>query len=182
MAILAISAKPTIEFVFGEKWLPCVVFLQISCFIFALWPLHTANLTAINSLGRSDIFLKLEIAKTVLCISALVVALYVFGSPIAVALAGALISPVCVFINSFPNRYLLNYGFFEQITDIAPSLILSIACGLMIFPISRLGIPNFAIITLQVVSGLTFYLFLAKVFKMESFYYLMQMLKRSTFA
>lgn len=29
----------------------------------AFWPIHTANLNAIKALGRSDLFLKLEIIK-----------------------------------------------------------------------------------------------------------------------
>jgi len=177
MALLASSAKPTVEFVLGVKWLPCIVFLQISCFIFALWPLHTANLISIKSLGRSDIFLKLEIVKKIVGASALIIALYIFGSPVAVVTVKAVTSLVGLFINSFPNKYLLNYGFFEQISDIVPSFILSLASGLAVLPISKLEIPNFAVIALQVICGLTFYLFLAKIFKMESFNYLLQMFK-----
>jgi len=96
---------------------------------------------------------------------------------LSIAIAQAIISPMGVFINSFPNKYLLNYGFFEQIKDIAPSFVLSLVCGLAVFPISFLEIPNFAIIALQVVSGLAFYLILARIFKMESFYYLLHKLR-----
>lgn len=30
------------------------------------WPIHTANLNAINAMGRSDWFLKLEIIKKIM--------------------------------------------------------------------------------------------------------------------
>ena len=50
----------------GEKWLVCVPFLRIMCISYCFWPIHITNLQAINALGRSDIFLKLEIVKKVL--------------------------------------------------------------------------------------------------------------------
>jgi O-antigen/teichoic acid export membrane protein len=178
MALLASSATPTVEFVLGEKWLPCVVFLQISCFIFALWPLHTTNLTAINSLGRSDIFLKLEIIKKMYGISAITIALYFFGTPLALVLSQAIISPIGVLINSFPNKKLLNYGFLEQAKDILPSFVFSLAVGFAVFPLSLLGIPNFAAIISQVALGFAIYLLLAKIFRMESLDYFLEILKR----
>ena len=60
---LAVVAEPVVEIVLTDKWLPAVPFLQIYCMSYALWPIHTANLQAINALGRSDVFLKLEIIK-----------------------------------------------------------------------------------------------------------------------
>jgi len=178
MSLLASSATPTVEFVLGEKWLPCVIFLQISCFIFALWPLHTTSLTAINSLGRSDIFLKRTIVIEIINALGLVIALYIFGSPIAIVVGNAIISlMVCVFINFLLNKRLLNYGYYEQTQDIIPSFVLSLACGLAVFPISCLAIPNFAIIILQIASGLSIYLFFAKIFKMESMDYFLEILK-----
>jgi O-antigen/teichoic acid export membrane protein len=178
MAILAASAAPTVEFVLGEKWLPCVIFLQIICFVYALRPLHTANLTAINSLGRSDIFLKLEIAKKTMGISAIAIALCFFYTPLALVLSKAITGPIGVFINSFPNKKLLNYGFLEQAKDILPAFIFSIIAGVAVFPISLLAVPNFAIIILQIVLGLLIYLMLAKIFKMESLDYFFEILKR----
>ena len=47
----------------GEKWMICVPFLRIMCISYCFWPIHITNLQAINAMGRSDIFLKLEIVK-----------------------------------------------------------------------------------------------------------------------
>src|SRR5699024_10699461 len=60
MGGLAGVARPLVQLLLTEKWLPCVPFLQIFCFSFAFWPIHTSNLQALNAMGRSDIFLKLE--------------------------------------------------------------------------------------------------------------------------
>lgn len=71
MMVLAFSSTNVVTLVLTEKWLPCVPFLCIFCINYMFWPVHTANLNAINALGRSDIFLKLEIIKKVVGISVL---------------------------------------------------------------------------------------------------------------
>ena len=63
MAGLAVIAEPLIEFPVDRKILMCVPFLQIFCAVYALYPIHTVNLRGINALGRSDVFLRLEIMK-----------------------------------------------------------------------------------------------------------------------
>ena len=54
---LAFCAEPIVRLVLTDKWLPCVVFLRIFCITYMFWPVHTANLNAINAMGRSDWFL-----------------------------------------------------------------------------------------------------------------------------
>ena len=63
MAGLAGIAEPLVRLLLTEKWLPCVPYMQIYCFTFAFYPVHSGNLQAINAMGRSDVFLKLEIVK-----------------------------------------------------------------------------------------------------------------------
>ena len=55
MVGLVVTAEPLVKLLLTDKWLPCVPFLQIFCAGYALWPIHTANLQAMNALGRSDI-------------------------------------------------------------------------------------------------------------------------------
>lgn len=62
---LAFCAEPIVRLVFTDKWLPCVPFLRIFCITYMFWPVHTANLNAIKAMGRSDMFLKLEIVKKI---------------------------------------------------------------------------------------------------------------------
>ena len=66
MVGLGVVGEPLIRLFLTEKWLPCLPYLRIFCFTYGMWPIHTANLQAMNALGRSDLFLKLEIIKKVL--------------------------------------------------------------------------------------------------------------------
>ena len=58
MVGIAMVAEPLVCVLYTEKWLPAVFYMQVGCFSYALWPLHTTNLQAILAVGRSDIYLR----------------------------------------------------------------------------------------------------------------------------
>lgn len=182
MAGLAAIAKPLTLVVLGEKWLPAVPFIQICCFSYAFWPIHTTNLSAINAVGRSDIFLKIEIIKKTYGIAILALAIWLFRSPIGVAMSAAVTAPLGSFVNAFPNKRLLNYGFLEQMRDFVPSLVLSLAMGGAVyfgenFLIENTNASPVLLLTISTFSGMVLYLGMAKVFCFESLEYLIKTAK-----
>ena len=74
---LAVCAEPLVQLILTEKWLPCVLFLRIFCITYAFYPIHTANLNAIKAMGRSDLFLKLEIIKKTVGIIAILITMWI---------------------------------------------------------------------------------------------------------
>ena len=172
MAGIAALAKPMVLVLLGEKWLPCVPFIQIFCFSYAFWPVHTSNLSAINAVGRSDIFLKLEILKKSFCLIVLILFIYFFRTPIGVASSGFVTTIVCCFINAFPNKKLLNYGYFEQIRDIAPAFVLSLVMGYGLYRLTILDIHPIIQLVLYTLLGASFYFGVAKLLHFESLDYL----------
>lgn len=174
MVGLAVVAEPLVLLLLTEKWLPSVPFIQIFCISYTLMPIHTANLQAINAMGRSDIFLKLEIIKKILGLSILAVALP-FGVYV-LALSGVMSGIISSFINAYPNKKLLNYGYGEQIKDILPSLLLSLVMGAIAYLLLFLGLSPLITMLLQIVVGAIVYLGLALLFKLECFTYLVQTL------
>ena len=141
---LAVIAEPLVKILLTDKWLPSVPFLQIFCFIYALWPIHTVNLQAINAIGRSDISLKLQIIKRAMDIVILVITVF-FG--IYAILLGALFSGIIsTFINAYPNKKLINYSYKDQFRDIIPSLLIASAMGAIIFCIKyiKIGLYNYS--------------------------------------
>lgn len=172
---LAVTAKPMVSVVLTDKWLQCVPFLQILSISYAFWPIHTANLQAINAVGRSDIFLKLEIIKKIIGITILLITMPIGLIPMAI---GQIISGVIsTFINAYPNKKLLNYSYLEQIKDILPSLTISIIMGLLTYCIAFLKLSSIITLTIQVIFGIFIYVILSKTFKLECFEYLINILK-----
>lgn len=175
MVGLAACAEPLIKILLTEKWLPCVMFLRIFCFTMAFYPIHTANLNAIKAMGRSDIFLKLEIVKKVIGILALLATIWISVEAMAISLIfTTLISGV---INAFPNRRLLDYKIGEQMFDILPTFALAGAMGLIVCGISFMPINDFLILAIQVPVGVIVYVAGSKILKFDSFDYLWSMVR-----
>ena len=62
---LAFCGTQVVRLILTDKWMACVPYMQIFCVSAMFYPIHTANLNAIQAMGRSDIFLKLEIIKKI---------------------------------------------------------------------------------------------------------------------
>ena len=172
---LIVISEPMIKLVLTERWLPCVPYLRIFCLSYALWPIHTANLQAINAIGRSDIFLKLEIIKKIIGVSIIIVTSRY--SPYVMAIGTVFSGIISSFINSYPNKKLLNYSYIEQIKDITPSIFISIIMGSVVFLIHLLEYNNILTILLQIIFGGMIYAGLSYVTKNENFMYLLNIVK-----
>lgn len=173
---MAIVAEPLVIIVLTDKWLSAVPFLQIFCFTYMLMPIHTANLQAINAIGRSDIFLKLEIVKKTYGIIILIISLP-FGV-YAMAIGELVSSLISSFVNAYPNKKLLNYGYGEQIKDIAPSFVTSVIMGVLVYLVRFLNFSIWSTLIIQVALGVVIYIILAKLFRLDSFSYLLTTIRQ----
>lgn len=172
---LAFCATPIVRLILTEKWLPCVPYLQIFCITYMFWPIHTANLNAINAMGRSDYFLKLEIAKKTIGMILLLSTMH-FG--VMVMAYSLLVTTVTsMIINSWPNRTLLGYSLKEQIVDIFPGVFLALLMGTAISLVRLLALPDIVTLALQIPLGAMIYIGLSNIFKIESFEYLLNIVK-----
>jgi O-antigen/teichoic acid export membrane protein len=178
MAGLAATAKPIVKIMLTDKWLPCVPYLMISCGIYAFYPIHTANLQAIAAMGKSNVFLKLELIKKVYGLGILFISVIFFETPIAIMLGMLLSTPISCIVNAFPNRQILNYTIAEQVRDILPTLGISILMGLTVYSISFIGWNDFITLTIQIIIGVISYILLAHVFKIEAMHYTSTMVKK----
>lgn len=172
MVGLAVVAEPVVKIILTDKWLPAVPFLQIFCASNSLHPIHTANLQAINALGRSDVFLKLEIIKKIigLIILGISIPFGIYAMAWGVLLSGI----ISTFINAYPNLKLLNYSYIEQWKDIMPSLGISLVMGAVVYTLNLLNIAVWQILILQIFVGVVIYIVLAKMLNIESYAYLIK--------
>ena len=172
---LAFCSESIVSIVLTDKWLPCVPFLRIFCITYMFWPVHTANLNAINAMGRSDYFLKLEVIKKAIGMTLLLSTMWFGVMTMAYSL---LISTLTsMIINSWPNKYLLNYSFKEQMNDIIPSIVLAIIMGLVVSIIGVLNVSNVMKLLIQIPIGAFVYIIGAKLLHIDSFEYLLKIIK-----
>lgn len=172
---LAVIAKPLVVLLLTEKWLMAVPFLQITCFSYGLEPLQTSNLNAIKAMGRSDIYLKLEIVKKIISVCILLFSMR-YGV-LAIAWSGFIYSVIATMFNAFPNHKLLNYSYLDQLKDIVPSFSIAVIMGIAVYPFSLLGLPNIFTITIQIIAGILIYVVLSVLLKLEPWKYIFSTFK-----
>lgn len=172
---LAICAEQIVRLLLTEAWLPCVPYLRIFCITYAFYPIHTANLNAIKAMGRSDMFLKLEIIKKIVGLIALGISMW-FG---VIWMANSLLVTTLIssIVNAFPNRKLLGYSYFDQIRDMLPQICLSCVMGAAVYCVQFFEMNDVLTLTIQVALGATIYIVGSRLFQLESFVYIWKMLK-----
>lgn len=160
-----------------EKWLGALLFLQIFCIIYAFEPIQTTNLNVIKALGRSDIFLKLEIVKKTLGIVILLITMN-FG--VKYILYGMFFYTILAsIINSFPNKKLINYSYLEQLKDVLPIVLISVVMVMVVSLVDRISITNiFMKLVVKVVIGIIVYIIGACALKLEGIQEIFRLLKR----
>lgn len=172
---LAFCAEPIVRLVLTDKWISCVPFLRIFCITYMFYPIHTANLNAIKAMGRSDLFLKLEIAKKIVGMILLLSTMW-FGV-MAMAYSLLVSSVLSQIINSWPNRKLLNYGYLEQLKDVIPSITLAVFMGFCVNLVSLLDLSNIVTLLIQIPLGAVIYIITSELLHLESFDYLMDLIR-----
>lgn len=171
----AVCSKQLVSLILTDKWLPAVPFMQIFCISFAFYPIHTANLNAIKAMGRSDLFLKLEIIKKSIGVVTIIIAVK-FGV-MAMAYSMLVTAFISQVVNSWPNKKLLNYSYLEQVKDMLPQIGLSLLMGMIVYFVSFLHINSLITLLIQIPIGVIVYWLFSKLFHIESYEYIVGMLK-----
>ena len=141
-------AYPLTLVVIGEKWIFSAYLLQILCFSLMWNPVTVLNLNLLQIKGRSDLFLRLEIIKKT--ISVIILCISIPLGIVAMCYLLILSTLIALIINTYYTGKLINVGFFIQMRDIAPTLLLSI----FMFGVVLLSIHFISNIYIQLVIGI----------------------------
>lgn len=172
---LAFCANNIISIVLTDKWLPCVPYLIIFCITYMFYPIHTANLNAIKAMGRSDLFLKLEIIKKIIGIILLILTMRISVMAMAYSLlVSGLLSQI---INAWPNKKLLDYDYIQQLKDILPTIILAVIMGTIVYLINLINLSTIVTLVIQIISGGLIYILGAYLLKVDTFNFIIDTIK-----
>lgn len=168
---LAAAAKPIILTLIGEKWLPSVIYLQMLCFVGMFYPLHALNLNMLQVKGRSDLFLRLEIIKTILAIPMIVIGIF-WG--IKIMIMGMIVNTIIAYyLNSYWSGKFIGYSTSQQIKDILPSFCLAAFVGLVVFIIGNiLNISNLLKLIIQFFLLVVLTIGISELFHLEDYRYI----------
>lgn len=177
MTLFAVVAPTLVPALLGAQWAEAVPFLQMYCFVYALLPIHTTNLQALNGMGRSDLFLKLEVIKKVYGVAIICFCAFVLQD-VHLMVAGYMVSGVIsTFVNAWPNNRVIDYSYGEQVRDICPAFVIAAVAAIPALLATQLPIGGLAVIMLQSVVFVGVYLGLSVFFHVEALTYLFSTLK-----
>ena len=175
MTGLAVCAEPLVSVFLTEKWLPAVIYMRLFCIAFAFYPIHTANLNVMKALGRSELILVLELIKKGLGIVLLLITLMI--SPVAVAVSAVIASVLCILVNAWPNKKLIDYGVLSQIKDFISYVLLSAAMGGIVYLAGLIPVTDGIRLLIQIPLGIIVYIGLSEVLHIECYNYLKSAIK-----
>ena len=172
MSAFACCAPSLVPALLGGQWAGAVPFLQTYCLVYALLPIHTTNLQALNGMGRSDLFLRLELVKKAYGVASVLFCAFALGD-VRLLVASYLVTGVIgTFVNSWPNRRVIGYSYAEQVRDIAPAFLLSAAAAVPALAVGALGLGAWATVLLQCAAFSATYLGLAALLRLEELSYI----------
>lgn len=139
----AAVSEDVVRIILGDEWLPVVPVLIALCFARTITPISSINLNILNAIGRSDLFLKVDLSKLPMTLAALFIAL-----PYGIeGLAWAMVctSFIAFFINAYFPSKLFGFGGIAQL-KVAYKYI--IAATVMYFAVSQVSISDSLWLTL----------------------------------
>lgn len=170
LGMLLAIAKPLVVVLLTEKWLGCVIFLQIGCVAQLFRPLQLINNCVIRASGRGALLLKLDLLKKGIGIMLLFVSLP-FGV-IAIAWSYVATNLISTIINIYPNKDILKYGYREQFKDLFNNMAVGVVMATLVWLLTLLPYSYSVILFLQMIAGLIIFVTLSVLFKVDSYLYL----------
>lgn len=160
---LAALASPLLTTLLTDKWSDAIILLQIICLSMMWYPIHAINLNLLQVKGRSDLFLRLEIIKKVVGITALCITIP-FG--VAWMCVGNIFTSIfCLAINTHYTGKLIDLGFWRQMKDLLPSLLYSLTMGIIVMLVIQCFGNNIVKLIIGFVAGVTYYLTISLITK-----------------
>lgn len=165
---IAAVSESFVMVILTEKWAASIPMMQLFALAYGFNVISTANMQPFNALGRSDIFMKLEMVKRSVSVALLLVAAIWIGNIFAVIGVIAIMGLFSVCYNAVVNCRLLGYTLREQLTDMAPPFVLSAVMFVAVYAISFLPLSYTAMLILQILLGVTLYFGLAAAFRLPA--------------
>lgn len=167
MISLGAVSEPLIYTLIGTKWHEAATYLPLICISMSLYPLHAINLNILQVLGRSDIFLYLEILKKIVGIVPIVIG--IFCGIYYMLLTSILAGVISLYLNTWYTGKTLNYSFWKQLRDITPSYFTALVIALAVYFLKYLSLPYYIVLMLQIIVGIVACITISEIFKFNEY-------------
>ncbi|SHG35761.1 Membrane protein involved in the export of O-antigen and teichoic acid [Flavobacterium fluvii] len=135
MMLIALLAKPIVILLLTEKWVALIPLLQWMVFARIFYPMSALNMNLLNAVGRSDLFLKVDLSKLPLTLLAMVITIPLGLE--AIIIGHVVTSALSFFINAYFPGKLFGYGPIKQLKDMLPFFVATIGMAILVFVMTR---------------------------------------------
>jgi len=131
ITLIALLAKPIVLLLFTEKWAALIPLLQWMVFARIFYPMSVVNMNLLNAVGRSDLYLKVDLSKFPLTVLAMIITI-----PLGVKsmiIGHVITSAISFIINAYLPGRLYGYGPIDQLKDMLPVFGAAIVMAIPVF-------------------------------------------------
>ena len=165
MTLIALLAKPIVILLLTDKWVSLIPLLQWMVFARIFFPMSALNMNLLNAVGRSDLFLKVDLSKLPLTILAMVITIPLGIK--AMIIGHVVTSALAFLINAYLPGKFYGYGPIQQLKDMLPFFIATIGMTITVYIMSNF-IDNLVVqLFLGTSLALVSYLFICWLLKSE---------------
>lgn len=165
MTLIALLAKPIVILLLTEKWVSLIPLLQWMVFARIFLPMSAININLLNAVGRSDLYLKVDLSKLPLTILAMIITIPLGLK--AIIIGHVVTSAIAFVINAYLPGKFYRYGAVKQLRDMLPVFFATIGMAISVLVLSYF-IKNLILeLLLGVVLGAVTYLFICWALKLE---------------
>jgi teichuronic acid exporter len=165
LTLFALLAEPFIRLLLTEKWLPVVPLVQWLCFARMITPISALNMNILNAIGRSDLFLKVDLSKLPVFLVTIAVTVP-FGINIVV-IGNFFTSFVSFFINTYYPGRLFGFGAFRQIKEMLTVIFATVLMSVAVIALTSIIPADIFKLIGGAVTGVAVYLGAAYLLKIE---------------
>lgn len=155
---LSAISNEVVSLLLGEEWLPVAPILSAICLAKSITPINALNMNILTAIGRSDLFLKIDLLK--LPVSLITLFLAIPYGIVTIAWSFVLLSLISFFINAYYPGVIFGLGgmqqlkiaknyilasffmyiiiYFINVESVVISLLMKVTCGAVIYVITLL--------------------------------------------
>lgn len=165
MSLFALLADPLIRLLLTDKWESAIPLLQWLCIARIVTPISVVNMNILNAVGRSDLFLKVDLSKLPIIIIALVVTIPLGIK--AIVIGSVATSFISFFINAYMPGKLFGYGALAQLRDMSKIILATLFMILVVIFVLNIFDNLVVKLIASIFAGIFSYLFFSKILKIE---------------
>ena len=160
MCMLVGISKPLVIILITEKWIDCVIYLQILCFAMMFDHITAINMNLLQVKGRSDLVLKTEFIKKSISF-AMILGSVPFGV-LAICISRVIYTQIAIFLSTYYTGKAYGLSYRKQFADFFPYFVKAMVAMLPSLIICTTIINSFFAISTGLFINILLYYFFVK--------------------